>query len=96
MNDLELLHYGLDRAGSTLWLGHESVETTAIYLQVDMKLKEQPVAKTNATDAVRDIGPSHYHDGGGVSAGSVRRRQVYFWRRADSTGFLEERNASRW
>jgi integrase/recombinase XerD len=49
MNDLELLHHGLDRAGIVLWLGHESPEITAIYLQADMKLKEQPLAKTNAT-----------------------------------------------
>ena len=33
-----------------LWLGHESVETTVIYLQADMKLKEQALARTNATD----------------------------------------------
>lgn len=34
-----------------LWLGHESVETTAIYLQADTKLKEQALAKTDHTDA---------------------------------------------
>ena len=31
-------------------MGHESVETTAIYLQADLKLKEQPLAKTDATE----------------------------------------------
>jgi integrase/recombinase XerD len=56
MNDLELLHDGLDRAGIALWLGHESLETTAIYLQADMKLKEQPLAKTNA----REMGVRRY------------------------------------
>jgi len=34
-----------------LWLGHESVETTAIYLQADMQLKEQALAKTDSTGA---------------------------------------------
>jgi integrase/recombinase XerD len=46
---MELLHNGVDRAVIALWLGHESVETTAIYLQADMKLKEQALAKTDAT-----------------------------------------------
>jgi integrase/recombinase XerD len=47
---MELLHHGVDRAVIALWLGHESVETTAIYLQADMKLKEQALAKTDAID----------------------------------------------
>jgi integrase len=29
-----------------LWLGHESVETTQIYLDADLALKEQVLAKT--------------------------------------------------
>ena len=29
---MELLHNGVDRATIALWLGHESVETTYIYL----------------------------------------------------------------
>ena len=29
-----------------LWLGHESVETTQIYLDADLALKEQALAKT--------------------------------------------------
>ena len=47
---MDLLHHGVDRSVIALWLGHESVETTGIYLQADMKLKEQALAKTNATD----------------------------------------------
>jgi site-specific recombinase XerD len=47
---MELLHHGVDRAVIALWLGHESVETTAIYLQADMKLKEQALAKTDAAE----------------------------------------------
>ena len=34
-----------------LWLGHENVETTSIYLQADMQLKEQALAKTTAAQA---------------------------------------------
>jgi site-specific recombinase XerD len=47
---MDLLHHGVDRSVIALWLGHESVETTVIYLQADMTLKEQALAKTNATD----------------------------------------------
>jgi integrase/recombinase XerD len=33
-----------------LWLGHESVETTQLYLRADMRLKEQALARTTPTD----------------------------------------------
>ena len=29
-----------------LWLGHESVETTQMYLQASLEMKEQALAKT--------------------------------------------------
>ena len=38
---MELLQAGVDRAVIALWLGHESVETTQIYLDADLALKEQ-------------------------------------------------------
>jgi len=44
---MELLQAGVDRAVIALWLGHESVETTQIYLDADLELKEQALAKTN-------------------------------------------------
>jgi len=47
---MDLLHHGVDRSVIALWLGHESVETTAIYLQADMTLKEKALAKTDAAD----------------------------------------------
>lgn len=47
---MDLLHHGVDRSVIALWLGHESVETTAIYLQADMQLKEQALAKTDSAD----------------------------------------------
>jgi site-specific recombinase XerD len=47
---MNLLHHGVDRSVIALWLGHESVETTAMYLQADMQLKEQALAKTDTAD----------------------------------------------
>jgi integrase/recombinase XerD len=43
---MELLHAGVDHAVIALWLGHESAETTMIYLHADMVLKEKILAKT--------------------------------------------------
>ena len=43
---MELWQAGVDRAGIALWLGHESVETTQIYWDADLALKEQVLAKT--------------------------------------------------
>ena len=44
---MELLQAGVDRAMIAIWLGHESVETTQIYLDADLAMKEQALAKTN-------------------------------------------------
>jgi integrase/recombinase XerD len=38
---MDLLHYGVDRTVIALWLGHESVETTQMYLHADLRLKEK-------------------------------------------------------
>ncbi|RTL37273.1 MAG: integrase [Candidatus Melainabacteria bacterium] len=38
---MELLQSGVDRALIALWLGHESVETTQIYLHANLALKEK-------------------------------------------------------
>ena len=43
---MELLQAGVDRAVIALWLGHESVETTQMYLHADMRLKEQALSRT--------------------------------------------------
>ncbi len=48
---MELLQAGVDRAVIALWLGHESVETTQIYLDADLALKEAILAKTTPLDA---------------------------------------------
>lgn len=43
---MELLLAGIDRSMIALWLGHESVETTQIYLHANLALKESILAKT--------------------------------------------------
>ncbi len=48
---MDLLHNGVDRATIALWLGHESVETTYIYLHADRELKERAMARTVPTGA---------------------------------------------
>jgi site-specific recombinase XerD len=42
---MELLQSGVDRSVIALWLGHESVETTQIYLDATLAMKEQALAK---------------------------------------------------
>jgi len=42
---MELLQHGIDRAVIALWLGHESVETTQMYLHADLRLKEQAMSR---------------------------------------------------
>jgi site-specific recombinase XerD len=43
---MKLLHHGIDRSVIALWLGHESIATTQMYLHADMAMKEQALAKT--------------------------------------------------
>lgn len=43
---MDWLQHGIDRSVIALLLGHESAETTDIYLHASMKLKEQAIAKT--------------------------------------------------
>ena len=51
---MELLRSGVDRAVIALWLGHESVETTSVYLHADLQLKQEAVAKTTPADLPPD------------------------------------------
>jgi site-specific recombinase XerD len=43
---MDLLQAGVDRSVIALWLGHESVETTQIYLEATLAMKEHALAKT--------------------------------------------------
>jgi len=44
---MELLQAGVDRSVIALWLGHESPETTQIYLKANLALKEKIMEKIN-------------------------------------------------
>jgi site-specific recombinase XerD len=44
---MELLQAGIDRSLIAIWLGHESVETTQIYLDANLAIKEEILAKTH-------------------------------------------------
>jgi integrase/recombinase XerD len=43
---MRLLHAGVDSTVIALWLGHENVETTQIYVHADLTLKERALART--------------------------------------------------
>jgi len=43
---MQLLQNGVDRTVIALWLGHESVETTQMYIHADIQLKEKAMART--------------------------------------------------
>jgi site-specific recombinase XerD len=46
---MRLLRAGVDTSVIALWLGHEQIETTQIYLHADLDLKERALAKTTPT-----------------------------------------------
>ena len=43
---MELPRSGVDTAVIALWLGHERVETTQIYVHADLSIKERALART--------------------------------------------------
>jgi site-specific recombinase XerD len=48
---MNLLQAGVDSTVIALWLGHESIEATQIYLHADMAIKERALARTTPPDA---------------------------------------------
>lgn len=48
---MRLLQSGIDTSVIALWLGHEQVETTQIYLHADLALKERALARTKPPEA---------------------------------------------
>lgn len=48
---MRLLHAGVDIAVIALWLGHESTNTTQIYLQADLILKQRALDRTAPIDS---------------------------------------------
>ena len=49
---MQLLQNGVDRTVIALWLGHESVETTQMYIHADIQLKEKAMARTKPVTAL--------------------------------------------
>ena len=54
---MRLLTAGIDSTVIALWLGHENVETTQIYLHADLALKEKALARI----APPSTPPGRYH-----------------------------------
>jgi len=54
---MRLLNAGIDVAVIALWLGHQRIETTQIYLHADMSIKERALVRTAPTGAE----PGRYH-----------------------------------
>lgn len=52
---MELLQAGVDCSVIALWLGHESVQTTQVYLHAHMALKEAALAKVAPTGRTRIV-----------------------------------------
>ena len=48
---MELLQAGVDRSLIAIWLGHESLETTQIYLDANLAMKEEILAKTRPVES---------------------------------------------
>jgi hypothetical protein len=45
------MHAGIDVAVIALWLGHEQIDTTHVYLQADLAIKERALDRTRPIDA---------------------------------------------
>lgn len=54
---MQLLQAGVDTSVIALWLGHERVDTTQIYLHADLALKERALARTTPPNTR----PGRYH-----------------------------------
>ena len=48
---MRLLHADVDTTVIALWLGHEQVETTQMYLHADLDIKERALARTKPLDS---------------------------------------------
>jgi site-specific recombinase XerD len=57
---MNLLQAGVEQVAIALWLGHESIETTQIYLDADLALREKILAKTAPIGSK----PGRYHPKG--------------------------------
>lgn len=53
---MRLLNAGIETSVLALWLGHENVATTQVYIHADLALKERAIART----APQDVPPGRY------------------------------------
>jgi integrase/recombinase XerD len=53
---MDFLHRGVDITVIALWLGHESIQTTQIYLHADMAMKEKALARATKSG----VAPKRY------------------------------------
>jgi site-specific recombinase XerD len=53
---MRLLNAGVDTSVIALWMGHENVATTQVYIHADLALKERAIART----APQDVPPGRY------------------------------------
>lgn len=56
---MRMLQSGIDLSVIALWLGHESINTTQMYIDADMTMKERALEKTTPID----IKPGRFHPG---------------------------------
>jgi site-specific recombinase XerD len=61
---MRLLNAGVDTTVIALWLGHENVSTTQIYVHADLAVKERALARTAPTDTK----PGRYQPGDNLLA----------------------------
>ena len=52
---MELLRSGVGCTVIALWLGHESAETTQVYLHADMQIKMQAMERTRPVDVPKGL-----------------------------------------
>ena len=53
---MRLLNAGVDTSVIALWMGHENIATTQVYIHADLALKERAIART----APQDTPPGRY------------------------------------
>lgn len=59
---MDLLRRGVDLTVIALWLGHESIETTQVYVHADMRLKERALGHADPHGAT----PARFHPSDGL------------------------------
>ena len=47
---MDLLQAGIDRSVIAMWLGHESFETTRVYVEATLAMKEKALARITPHD----------------------------------------------